>query len=52
MSHGRHGHGSSPTFKPGVFASTRTGDGQVTITFDPSTDSCPTPLVVAPRFTG
>jgi hypothetical protein len=26
--------------------------GQVTITYDPVTDSCATPVVVAPRFTG
>jgi hypothetical protein len=35
--------------------STRTGDGQVTITFDPTTDSCPAApaaVVVTPRFTG
>jgi hypothetical protein len=34
---------------------TRTGGGQVTITFDPTTDSCPVaPTVIAPRaaFTG
>jgi hypothetical protein len=24
----------------------------VTITYDPTTDSCPVPVVVAPRFTG
>jgi hypothetical protein len=36
-----------------------TSDGQVTITFDPTTDSCPTgapaaptAVVVTPRFTG
>jgi hypothetical protein len=34
------------------------GDGQVTITFDPATDSCPTApaaptaVVITPRFTG
>jgi len=29
------------------------GDGSVTITYDPSTDSCsPTAIVVEPRFTG
>jgi hypothetical protein len=33
-------------------ASTCTGDGQVTITDDPSTDACTTPVVVARRFTG
>jgi hypothetical protein len=27
-------------------------DGQVSITDDPATDSCPAPLVVASRFTG
>jgi hypothetical protein len=32
--------------------STRSADGQVTITYDPSTDSCPTPVVVTPKFTG
>jgi len=31
--------------------STPTG-GQVMITDDPATDSCPTALVVAPEFTG
>jgi hypothetical protein len=31
---------------------TNTGNGQVTINYDPSTDSCPTALVVAPKFTG
>src|ERR1700730_7748371 len=38
-------------------ANSRTGDGQVTISFDPATDSCPTPastpaVVATPRFTG
>jgi len=46
-------------------SSARTGDGQVTITYDPTTDTCPpeptpepTPepapeaVVVTPRFTG
>ena len=28
------------------------GTGQVTISFDPTTDSCPPALVVAPEFTG
>jgi hypothetical protein len=34
--------------------SSRTGDGQVTIVFDPTTDTCPSPtvVVVTPRFTG
>jgi hypothetical protein len=39
--------------------SSRTGDGQVTITFDPATDGCPAapssvaPAVeIAPKFTG
>jgi hypothetical protein len=35
--------------------SSRAGDGQVTVTFDPATDTCPaapTAVVVTPRFTG
>jgi hypothetical protein len=32
--------------------SARTGNGQVTITYDPSTDSCPVPVIVIPKFTG
>jgi hypothetical protein len=35
--------------------SSRPGDGQVTISYDPSTDSCPiapAAVVAAPRFTG
>jgi hypothetical protein len=32
-------------------ASSRTGDGQVTITFDPVTDSCPTPPPPTPNVT-
>jgi hypothetical protein len=36
--------------------SSRSADGQVTITFDPATDTCPpgapTAVVVTPRFTG
>jgi hypothetical protein len=42
--------GTATNLSPG--ASTRTGAGQVTITDDPSTDSCPTALVVTPEFTG
>jgi hypothetical protein len=34
------------------FAATYTGDGQVTISYDPSTDSCPISVVVTPRFAG
>jgi hypothetical protein len=40
--------------------SSRTGDGQVTVIYDPTTDTCPsggevipaTPVAAAPRFTG
>ena len=50
------GGGSSFVIPTGTitsaFAANQNGNGQVTITYDPTTDSCPTPLVVAPRFTG
>jgi hypothetical protein len=49
------GGGGGSSFGPASatsVVSSRTGDGQVTISYDPSTDSCPTPIVVAPRFTG
>jgi len=47
--------GATNVFPPTL--STRTGDGQVTISYDPATDSCSTPvaaapIVVPPSFTG
>lgn len=35
-------------------AANNTGDGQVVITYEPSTDSCPvaTPIVAEPKTTG
>ena len=59
MSKSAGGGGSSHLFVAATnvssLPSTRSGDGQVTITFDPTADSCPTPaaaVTVAPEFTG
>ena len=35
-----------------TFINGTSGNGEVKIVYDPSTDSCPTALVVAPEFTG
>jgi hypothetical protein len=61
MASGGGGGGSSKVFVAGTASSipsSRTGDGQVTITFDPATDACPSPaaapaaVVATPKFTG